>query len=157
MKRELSTPALGAILVACAVHAWAQSSPGGAAAPQEPPCLKGKEADRLRTSDFFEAVKLAMVGEQCSSVLRVLSELQSKRVSGGRKLHDKPFDRAAAQKELQAARADAGFVATLGTALQGISDANARKGVEAAVLENLGYFGARQLLVEELMQTQGAR
>lgn len=158
MKREQLTVAFVALVFTGLGQAVAQSSTGAAdSEKKQPSCVSGPAAEKLRSSQFFQAVWDAFRGPQCANVVRVLSELQSKPVAGGRKLHDKPFDRAAAQKELQAARADSEFVAKLGPALQGISDANARKVVEAAVLEDLGFFGARQLLMEELAQVQGAR
>ncbi len=125
------------------------------AAPQQPPCLK--DVNQLKKSDLVSAVWTALTGEQCSSVLRVLTELQNGKRAGGRKLNDKPLDLAEAQKELAAARADAEFTSKLNMAVSGVSDPTARKAVEAAVLDDLGYFSARELLMAELFQSSGAK
>jgi hypothetical protein len=146
------------VISVVALPGWltlSSAAPADGAATPQPTCVK--DASQLRKSDLVSALSTAIAGSQCSSVLRVLAELQNGKRSGGRKLNDKPLDVAAAQKELVAARADTQFTARLNAALSGVSDPNARKVVEAAVLDDLGYFGARELLVGELFQTSGAK
>jgi hypothetical protein len=140
-----------------AVGCWlglSVAAPSSAAAASETPCKKA--VDQL-SSSLFEALKTAVKGEQCSSVVRVLLELQKGKSAGGRKLKPGQFDRAAAEKELAMARADPVFNDSLRTALSGVTDPAARKVVEAAALDDAGYFGARELLMNELFELSGAK
>jgi hypothetical protein len=131
------------------------AAPSAAAAASDQPCQKA--VDQLRSSSLLDALWTAVKGPQCSSVIRVLGELQKGKSAGGRKLKPGQFDRAAAEKELVAARADPGFKESLRTATSGVTDPAARKVVEAAVLEDAGYFGARELLMNELFELSGAK
>jgi hypothetical protein len=128
------------------------------AAP-EIPCLKGKQAELVRASWLIEAIGKAWSGPQCAQLARVVAQLQGRSVSGGRKLHgDKPLDQQAARQELQAARADAQFMRKLDIAAEGVTDPTARLAVEAALLDDEGYFSARQLLIDEIAaKTQEAK
>jgi hypothetical protein len=140
-----------------AVGCWlglSLAAPSSAAAASETPCKKA--VDQL-SSSLFEALKTAVKGEQCSSVIRVLAELQKGKSAGGRKLKPGQFDRAAAEKELATARADPAFNESLRAALSGVTDPTARKVVEAAVLDDAGYFSARELLMNELFELSGAK
>lgn len=130
------------------------AAPSSAAAASETSCKKA--VDQL-SSSLFEALKTAVKGEQCSSVIRVLAELQKGKSAGGRKLKPGQFDRAAAEKELATARADPAFNESLRAALSGVTDPTARKVVEAAVLDDAGYFSARELLMNELFELSGAK
>jgi hypothetical protein len=142
---------LAGLWLAMATASAAHAADAGSTKPdQTPPCIKAADAPRLRTSGFWEAVYEAFNGPQCQSVVRVLMQLQDGKKEGGRKLHDKPLNKAAAEKELAEARADPDFKAQLDAALRGVNEPAGRRIVEAAVLEDLGYFGARELLVNEL-------
>jgi hypothetical protein len=141
-----------------AVGCWlglSLAAPGAAVAASETPCLKADGVER--SSSLFAALKTAIAGQQCSSVMRVLVELQKGKTPGGRKLKPGQFDRAAAEKELATARADPAFNESLRAALSGVTDPTARKVVEAAVLDDAGYFGARELLMNELFELSGAK
>jgi hypothetical protein len=140
-----------------AVGCWlglSLAAPSAAAAAPEP-CQKS--IDKLQSSSLLDALSKAVTGPQCSSVIRVLGELQKGKSAGGRKLKPGQFDRAAAEKELTVARADPAFKESLRAALSGVTDPAARKVVEAAVLEDAGYFGARELLMNELFELSGAK
>lgn len=154
MKRANGSVSLAFVV---AVGCWlglslAATSAAGAASE---PCQKA--VDQLRSSSLLDALVTAVKGPQCSSVIRVLGELQKGKSAGGRKLKPGQFDRAAAEKELVAARADPAFKESLRAALNGVTDPAARKVVEAAVLEDAGYFGARELLMNELFELSGAK
>lgn len=146
---------LACVVAACGLGLSLAATRAAAAAAAEPACLKS--VDHLRSSSLFQALKTAFTGEQCSSVLRVLGELQKGKSAGGRKLKPGQFDRAAAEKELAAARADPAFTENLRTASSGVADPAARKVVEAALLEDAGYFGARELLMNELFELSRAK
>jgi hypothetical protein len=144
--------------MAVAVGCWVSlflAAPIGAAAAQPSSCLK--DSDSIKPSDLFAALRTAVTGQQCSSVIRVLLELQKGKSAGGRKLKPGQFDRAAAEKELAAARTDPAFNESLRAALSGVTDPAARKVVEAAVLDDTGYFSARELLMNELFELSGAK
>lgn len=123
-----------------------------------PACLKGKAIEELRTSSLWDAVQAALSGPQCGAVVKVLAQLQASKVSGGRKLHEgKPLDRAAAKAELQQARSSPEFTGRLAAALEGVTELNGRLVVEAALLDDEGYFSASRLLMEDIAKAQEAR
>lgn len=140
---------------ALALVTWACSV--SVAAPQAA-CPNDKQLDELRSSNFLKAVASALTGTHCGAVVKVLEQLQSTKKSGGRKLHEgKPLDRAAAQAELQKARSDPDFTRRLAAASNGVTEPTGRLVVEAALLDDEGYFAARQLLMEDILKTQEAR
>lgn len=121
-------------------------------------CLKGKQAEAVRSSSLFDALKSALNGPQCAGLVKVLTKLQASAVPGGRKLKEaRPLDRAAAQAELAKARSDPEFTRLLASASQGVTDPTGRMVVEAALLDDQGYFDAHQLLMEDIAKTQEAR
>lgn len=141
-----------------AVGCWLALSaalPRATLAASEKSCVKSDAVERK--SSLFAALTSAIAGPQCSSVMRVLVELQKGKSAGGRKLKPGHFDRAAAEKELATARADPAFNESLRAALSGVTDPAARKVVEAAVLDDAGYFSARELLMNELFELSGAK
>ena len=129
------------------------------AAATDMPCLKGKQAELVRASDLFAALKSVWSGPQCAQVGRVVAQLQARPVQGGRKLQGaKALDAEAARKELEAARADPEFTRKVAAASEGVTDPTARLVVETALLEDEGHFSASQLLMDEIAaKTQGAR
>lgn len=138
--------------------AWAWTPAGAATAPQEPSCLKGRQVDLVRSKDLIQALGTALTGPQCANIGKVLAQLQSAKAPGGRKLHEgKPLNRAAAEQELKTARADPEFMRRLTSASEGVADPTARMVVEAALLEDDGYFAARQLLMEDIVKAQETR
>ena len=145
-----------ALWAACACFVSLDGRAAGA--PDAPPCLKGKQIDELRTSSLGSAVWTALFGKQCSAVVKVLAQLQANKVPGGRKLHEgKPLDHAAARAELQKARTDPEFAGKLAAASEGVTDRTGRLVVEAALLDDDGYFAARQLLMEDIVKAQEVR
>lgn len=143
---------------ACMCLAALDGRPAEAAAT--PACPKGKAMEELRNSitSLFDAVQAALTGPQCGAVLKVLAQLQANTVPGGRKLHEgKPLDRAAAKAELQEARSSPEFTGRLAAALEGVTELNGRLVVEAALLDDEGYFSASRLLMEDIAKAQEAR
>jgi len=121
-------------------------------------CLKGKQVDLVRSKDLIQALGAALNGPHCANIGKALAQLQSARAPGGRKLHEgKPLNRAVAEQELRTARADPEFMRRLTGAAEGVTDPTARLVVEAALLDDDGYFAARQLLMEDILKAQEAR
>ncbi len=72
---------------------------------------------------------------------------------GGRKLEgDKPFNMREAQANLDAALKIPEVNAKITRARQEIADENVRLAYEAAVLDDEGFYGARELKLQQLMQ-----
>lgn len=143
-----------------ALVAWACTAVGtsGAAAAPQAVCPNDKQLDELRSSNFLKAVGSALTGTHCSAVIKVLAQLQATKKPGGRKLHEgKPLDRAAAQAELLKARSDPDFTRKLTAVSEGVTDPTGRLVVEAALLDDEGYFAARQLLMEDILKAQEVR
>lgn len=142
---------------ACAHALLAWACMAAAAAPQAV-CPNDKQLDELRSSNFLKAVGSALTGTHCSAVVKVLAQLQATKKPGGRKLHEgKPLDRAAAQAELLKARSDPDFTSKLTAVSEGVTDPTGRLVVEAALLDDEGYFAARQLLMEDILKAQEVR
>lgn len=137
---------------------WALAGSSIAAMTPEPTCLKGKQAELVRASGLIEGLIKAFQGPHCGSVAKVLAQLQSAKVPGGRKLHEgKPLNRQAAQQELNSARSGSEFMRKLEAASDGVTDPIARMVVEAALLDEEGYFSARQWVMEEIAAAQEKR
>lgn len=90
---------------------------------------------------------------ECGSLLSVLDRLFNTRKTGGRKLEeDRPFDAQAAQANLAKAQADPEVRPRLQKVAKEVSDPTRRKVYEAAVLDEEGYYSARDLLINQLKQ-----
>jgi hypothetical protein len=89
----------------------------------------------------------------CDSLRLVLGKLTNNKRMAGRQLEgDKPLDEAAAQKDLQAARRDPVISSRIEKIRRDVADENARLALEAAVLDEEGHYGGRELLIRQLRQ-----
>lgn len=89
----------------------------------------------------------------CGSAKAVLSRIVSRDKTGGRKLEpDKPLDTKKAQANLDAALKDPGIKARFDQARAETSDENVLLAYEAAVLDEEGYYDARELKIQQLLQ-----
>ena len=89
----------------------------------------------------------------CGSGKMVLSRLISREKTGGRRLEpDKPFDLKKAQANLEAALKDPAIKARIDKARADIKDENVLLAYEAAVLDDEGFYEARELKIQQLMQ-----
>lgn len=89
----------------------------------------------------------------CSSLISVLQKISGRTVTGGRKLEkDKPFDPQAAQANLAAAMRDANVAPRIKQVQGEVRDANLRLLYEAAILDEEGFYPARDLRVQQLQQ-----
>lgn len=90
----------------------------------------------------------------CGSLQNVLSMLERSNRTGGRRLEtDKPFDPVAAQANLDAALRSPDVRARL-DALRTVEDANERLAYEAAVLDDEGFYDARNLKLDQIMRAK---
>jgi hypothetical protein len=89
----------------------------------------------------------------CGSGKVVLSRLVNREKTGGRKLEpDKPLDLKKAQANLDAALKDPGIKALIDKARAEIKDENVLLAYEAAVFDDEGYYDARELKIQQLLQ-----
>lgn len=89
----------------------------------------------------------------CGSLISVLNKLPSRRKIGGRRLEDeKPLDLQQAQAELQKALSDPEIRARLEKIREDVQDEDARLVYEAAILDEEGYYDARELKIQQLQR-----
>jgi hypothetical protein len=89
----------------------------------------------------------------CGSLMSVLDRLFNTRKTGGRKLEeDRPFNVQAAQTDLAKAQADPEVRARLEKLRRTVADPTRRLVYEAAVLDEEGYYGARDLRINQIKQ-----
>ncbi|NUU39291.1 hypothetical protein [Pseudomonas sp. C2B4] len=90
---------------------------------------------------------------ECGSLLSVLDRLTNTRKAGGRKLEeDRPFNAQAAQADLAKAKADPEVRQRLDKINKEVSDPTRRLVYEAAVLDEEGYYSARDLRINQIKQ-----
>jgi hypothetical protein len=90
---------------------------------------------------------------ECSALASVFDRLASTRKTGGRKLEeDRPFNAQEAQANLAKAQADPEVRPRLEKIRKEISDPTRRLVYEAAVLDEEGYYSARDLRINQIKQ-----
>ena len=89
----------------------------------------------------------------CGSLASVIDKIINRKKTGGRKLEaDKPLDQREAQANLNAALKDPEIRARLDKIRSQTKDENARLFYEAAILDEEGYYSARELKIQQLLQ-----
>jgi hypothetical protein len=89
----------------------------------------------------------------CGSLMSVLDRLTNTRKAGGRKLEeDRPFNAQQAQADLAKAQADPEVRLRLEKIKKEVADPTRRLVYEAAVFDEEGYYGARDLRINQLKQ-----
>lgn len=89
----------------------------------------------------------------CESLALVLRKLAGLGKTGGRRLEsDKPLDIQQANKNLQEALNDANIRSRIEKMQGEVKDADARLVYEAAILDEEGYYDARELKIQQLQQ-----
>lgn len=153
--------ALGLWLVAC-THAAAESSAAPAPAtragsPREVQCGSpvgtGTQSAALKRS-FIEALAQVFWTSSpgsCMSLRTVLNAVMTNTRAGARELKSGGFNRQAAQAELAEARADDSFRRDLAMEIAGEADPVRQMVIEAGVLDSHGFYGARDLLISNLI------
>lgn len=87
----------------------------------------------------------------CSSLLSVLDKIKRRDKLAGRRLEkDKPFDPGAAQADMDTALQDPEIKTRIETMHSQIKDQNVRLVYEAAILDEEGYYDARELIIQRL-------
>ena len=135
-------------VVALTVCAW--SSPATAQK-----CVGLLEIPAGATSGAIKAFIKSFNDTQppCGSGKVVLSRVINREKTGGRKLEpDKPLDLKKAQANLDAALKDPAIKARLDKARAEIKDENVLLAYEAAVFDDEGYYEARELKIQHLLQ-----
>ena len=89
----------------------------------------------------------------CGSAKVVLGRVINREKTGGRKLEpDQPLDLKKAQANLEAALKDPAIKARIDKAHADIKDENVLLAYEAAVFDDEGYYDARELKIQQLLQ-----
>ena len=115
--------------------------------------LKGKASE----IPMWKAI-LALAGSdtesaECSSLTSVAGMLVNRDRTSGRRLEDKkPFNIIQAQANLDKALADPSIKSRLEKLKQQVTDEQIRAYLEAAVFDEDGYYGARDLRIQQLME-----
>lgn len=89
----------------------------------------------------------------CGSAKLVLQRIGGRAVAGGRKLEpDKPLDMRRAQQDLDMALRDPEVRKLMEQAEREIPDINVRLAYEASILDDNGFYSARELKLQQLLQ-----
>jgi hypothetical protein len=89
----------------------------------------------------------------CGSLASVMDKAIRRNKVGGRQLEtDRPLDVKQAQANLEAAYRDPAIRSRLEQVAQEVQDENVRLVYEAAILDEEGYYSARELKIEQLLQ-----
>jgi hypothetical protein len=91
----------------------------------------------------------------CSSLTSVWAKVTKQKKVGGRQLEkERPLNPAEAQANLAAAQKDPAIRARLERAAKEIADPIVRLVYEAAILDEEGFYAARDLKIQQLQQAQ---
>jgi hypothetical protein len=91
--------------------------------------------------------------DNCASLVSVADKIINRKRTGGRKLEgDKPLNVAEAQANLDKALRDPAIRTRVEKLQQQLSDENTRLILEAAIMDEEGYYSARDLLIQQVMQ-----
>ncbi|MBZ9781681.1 hypothetical protein K9857_08965 [Pseudomonas sp. REP124] len=90
---------------------------------------------------------------ECGSLTSVLGRVTNTRKVGGRKLEeDRPFNPQAAQADLAKAQSDPEVRSRLDKVRKEVSDPTLRMVYEAAILDEEGFYSARDLRINQIKQ-----
>ncbi|MET0517558.1 MAG: hypothetical protein ABW005_01865 [Burkholderiaceae bacterium] len=130
------------------------ASMGAPAPAKAASCDARGSVGELKSQSFSQAFSTSP--SLCGSLASVLKRLFSRSAGAGRKLEgDKPLNLVTARREYQAAQADPAFSAELKSLTADEADPIRRAALEAALLDEQGYYEARDLLLRELSQKLG--
>lgn len=102
-------------------------------------------------ADFFRSFMAA--NPPCGSAKVVWNTIVNREKKGGRRLEaERPLDVKKAQANLDAALKDPGIRARIDKARRQITDENALLAYEAAIFDEEGYYDARELKLQQLLQ-----
>lgn len=89
----------------------------------------------------------------CSSLTSVADKLIHRDKTSGKRLEkEKPFDPKEADANLKTALADPAIKARLNKLKQAVPDENGRLFLEAAIFDEEGYYPARELRIQQLLE-----
>lgn len=89
----------------------------------------------------------------CGSLTSVTDKLVHRNKTSGKRLEkEKPFDPKEAEANLNTALADPAIQARLNKLKQAVPDENGRLFLEAAILDEEGYYPARELRIQQLLE-----
>lgn len=110
-------------------------------------------SDNARATSVMQQIQNEKPQAECGSLTSVFDRLVNTRKAGGRKLEeDRPFNAQAAQADLAKAQADPEVRQRLEKIRKEVADPTRRLVYEAAALDEEGYYGARDLRINQLKQ-----
>lgn len=112
----------------------------------------------ISSTNPLQQIIKAIIGDNkaradCGSLTSVLDSVVNTRKTGGRKLEeDRPFNSGEAQANLAEAQGDPAVSQRLQQVRKEVPDSNQRLVYEAAILDEEGYYSARDLRIRQLQQ-----
>ncbi len=116
---------------------------------------KLKEARGQSDKDFFSSLITWWTADKvdCGSVSSVVAKVVHHNQTSGKRLEkEKPFDPKEAEANLSTALADPAIQARFNKLSQAVTDENGRLFLEAAILDEEGYYPARELRIRQLLE-----
>ena len=119
--------------------------------------LKNAQKEPNR-GDFVDLLGLLLPkakssGAPCGSVVSVIDRVINRKKTAGRRLEgDKPFNASEAQANVQAALRDPEVRKKIERLKVDVPDENLRFVYEAAIFDEEGYYNARELRIQQLLQ-----
>lgn len=127
----------------------------GAHAGEECVGLNNIQKDLPLTNEFFQTMAMWLKGDKvdCGSLTSVADKWAHRNKTSGKRLEkEKPFDPKEAEANLKTALADSAIQARLNKLKQAIADENGRLFLEAAIFDEEGYYAARELRIQQLLE-----
>lgn len=127
----------------------------GACMPAMAQRCQGLLEAKATAPSAVQALVTALHGSDaaCGSIKVIVDRMFNRKRSGGRRLEDdRPFDEPKAQANLEAALREPAVRARIDQGRKDITDETALLAYEAAVFDEEGFYGARDLRVQQLQQ-----
>jgi len=136
------------VLLGCCASALAQQRCQGLIGAKEATASSAVQA-------IYKAIYEALVETKvaCGSINVIVDRVTNRKRSGGRRLEaERAFDEGKARANLEAAMQDPSVKARIDEGRKDITDESVRLAYEAAVFDEEGFYGARDLRVQQLQQ-----
>lgn len=139
----------GALLVAGA--ALCAALPAYAQAGRQPCNIESVKEEAAKNDGLRSALTGVLSTSRCTSLLNILRQIISGKITTGRKLEpDRPFNIAEAERQLATARANAEIQAAIAAELADETNPARRLLLEAVVMHDKRQLLARDLLLQQL-------
>ncbi|GGX01525.1 hypothetical protein GCM10007242_03030 [Pigmentiphaga litoralis] len=113
--------------------------------------VESAKREAMKNDGLRSALAGPVTSSRCASLLVILKQIASGKILAGRQLEGNvAADRADAQRQLDAARANAEIQAAVAAEWAGVTDAQQRVLLEAVVMHDKRQLLARNLLIQQL-------